>query len=66
MFYPDQYNGCFAACPDPIDFRAYTQVNIYEDENAYYRTGPFTRIARPGHRNYLGEISSNNREPESV
>ena len=20
VFYPDQYNGCYAACPDPIDF----------------------------------------------
>ncbi|MGH7596635.1 MAG: alpha/beta hydrolase-fold protein, partial [bacterium] len=24
IFYPDEYNGCWAACPDPIDFRAYT------------------------------------------
>ena len=22
-FLPKEYNGCFAACPDPIDFRAY-------------------------------------------
>ncbi len=56
VMYPDEYNGTFAACPDPIDFRAYTQVNIYEDDNAYYRTGPFKRLERPGHRNWLGEI----------
>ena len=31
MFYPDEYNGAFAACPDPIDFRAYTVVDIYKD-----------------------------------
>jgi hypothetical protein len=24
MFYPDEYNGAWAACPDPIDFRQYT------------------------------------------
>ncbi|MBM3285530.1 MAG: hypothetical protein FJY81_06620, partial [Candidatus Aminicenantes bacterium] len=36
VFYPDEYNGCWAACPDPIDFRAYTIVNIYEHKNAYY------------------------------
>ncbi len=30
VFYPDEYNGCWAACPDPIDFRAYTVVNIYQ------------------------------------
>jgi hypothetical protein len=34
IFYPDFFNGCFAACPDPIDFRAYTVVNIFEDNNS--------------------------------
>lgn len=58
IFYPDEYNGCYAACPDPIDFRAYTTVDIYEDENAYYRIGPWRRVARPGHRNYLGHVST--------
>ena len=58
VFYPDEYNGCFAACPDPIDFRAYTIVNIYEDKNAYYIDGPWTKIKRPMRRNYLGKISS--------
>ena len=24
VFYPDHYNGVFVACPDPVDFRAYT------------------------------------------
>ncbi len=31
VFYPDAFNGAYAACPDPIDFRAYTVVNLYED-----------------------------------
>ena len=57
VFYPEEYNGCFAACPDPIDFRAYTVVNIYEDENAYYTKSNFKHTPRPGHRNYLGHIS---------
>jgi hypothetical protein len=58
MFYPDEYNGAWVACPDPIDFRAYTVVNIYEDTNAYYRDGPFKRVPRPGQRNYLGHVST--------
>jgi len=58
IFYPEEYNGCFAACPDPIDFRAYTVVNIYEHKNAYYDEGPFKRVPRPGRRNYLGEVST--------
>ena len=58
MFYPDEYNGAWVACPDPIDFRAYTVVNIYADTNAYFREGPFKRVPRPGQRNYLGHIST--------
>lgn len=57
VFYPDEYNGAFAACPDPIDFRAYVSVNLYEDNNAYYREGPFQNLPRPEQRNYLGHIS---------
>ncbi len=58
IFYPDEYNGCWAACPDPIDFRAYTVVNIYEHENAYYAGSTWKRTPRPGKRNYLGELSA--------
>jgi hypothetical protein len=57
-FYPDEYNGCWAACPDPIDFRAYVTTNLYEDENAYYDEGPFGRVPRPSHRDWLGHVSA--------
>ncbi len=58
MFYPDEYNGCYAACPDPIDFRQFTVVNIYEDDNAYYAKSQWKRTPRPGMRNYLGHVSA--------
>ncbi|WP_268035150.1 hypothetical protein [Algoriphagus sp. PAP.12] len=58
VLYPDEYNGCFAACPDPIDFRAYTTINLYEDENAYYQKGEFRETLRPGHRDSLGHVSA--------
>ena len=45
MFYPDDFNGAYAACPDPIDFRAYTVVDIYKDANAYCAEGPFMKSA---------------------
>jgi hypothetical protein len=56
VFYPDEYNGAFIACPDPIDFRAYLTVNIYEDSNAYFYDSQFQSLPRPGHRDYLGNI----------
>jgi len=58
MFYPDAFNGAWVACPDPIDFRHYTVVNLYDDENAYYTEGPFKRVPRPGLRNYLGHVTT--------
>jgi hypothetical protein len=36
IMYPDDFNGCFAACPDSISFEAYATMNIYEDSNAYW------------------------------
>ncbi len=58
IYYPEMYNGCWAACPDPIDFRAYTIVNIYEHKNAYYADSQWKRTPRPGLRNYKGEVSA--------
>jgi hypothetical protein len=58
VLYPDEYNGAYAACPDPIDFRAFTVVDIYKDENAYWAEGPFKKVPRPGHRDYLGHVSA--------
>jgi hypothetical protein len=60
--YPDEYNGCFAACPDPIDFQAYCLTNIYEDKNAYYYESEHKKLEVPAHRDYLGNISSTLRE----
>ena len=58
VFYPDEFNAAYAACPDPIDFRAFTVVDIYNDANAYWAEGPFMRVPRPGHRDYLGHLTS--------
>ena len=44
---PEFYNGTWALCPDPVDFHAYQVANLYEDENAYTRKGPFTTIEIP-------------------
>jgi hypothetical protein len=56
--YPDEYNGCFAACPDPIDFTSYCLTNIYEDKNAYFYESDFKTLEVPSHRDFLGQITS--------
>ncbi|MGD0890652.1 MAG: alpha/beta hydrolase-fold protein, partial [Terracidiphilus sp.] len=54
VFYPDHYNGAFAACPDPIDFHAFTNIDLYNDKNAFYLEGAHKRILQPAMRDYLG------------
>jgi len=58
IFYPDEYNGAWGACPDPIDFHAYTVVNIYDHKNAYRADATWKQTPRPGKRNYLGELAA--------
>lgn len=58
VFYPDDINGAWMGCPDPIDFRAYGTVNIYQDTNAYFRQGPFLRVPLPEKRKTNGILDS--------
>jgi hypothetical protein len=54
VFYPDHYNGAFAACPDPVDFHAYMTIDLYDDKNAFYLEGAHKRVPQPAMRDYLG------------
>jgi hypothetical protein len=56
IFYPDFYNGAYCNCPDPVDFRAYELVNIYNDKNAFWSEGPFGKVPRGEMRTPIGEI----------
>jgi len=60
MFYPTEYNGCFAACPDPIDFpRLHGRRYLQGTRNAYHAEGPLAQgVKRPGMRDALGHIST--------
>ena len=54
IFYPTHYNGAFVACPDPVDFHAYTNIDLYDDKNAFYIYGAHKQIEQPAMRDYLG------------
>jgi hypothetical protein len=56
VFYPDKYNGTYAACPDPVDFHAYQNIDLYNDMNAFYRQGPFAKIPIAADREPDGSI----------
>jgi hypothetical protein len=57
IFYPDHYNGAFGACPDPVDFRAYSLIDLYNDDNAFYLEGAHKSVAQPAMRDYLGHTT---------
>jgi hypothetical protein len=54
IFYPTHYNGAFVACPDPVDFHAYTNIDLYDDKNAFYLYGAHKEVEQPSMRDYLG------------
>jgi hypothetical protein len=53
VFYPDFFNGTWSSCPDPVDFRAFELVNIYQDDNAYVNQ---YGNERPSDRDLNGEV----------
>ena len=54
MFYPTHYNGAFVACPDPVDFHAFTNIDLYKDRDAFYLDGAHKEVEQPAMRDYLG------------
>jgi hypothetical protein len=62
IFYPDHYNGAFVACPDPVDFRAFTNINLYSDKNMFFIDGPHMRVEQPGERDYLGRTLTSTKQ----
>lgn len=34
--YPAVFAGCWSSSPDPVDFRNFQKINLYEGENMYY------------------------------
>jgi hypothetical protein len=59
VFYPDSYNGAYGACPDPVDFHAYQNINLYDDTNAFVRKGDFGSVPIPADRKPDGSILAN-------
>jgi hypothetical protein len=56
--HPDFFGGAWIYNPDPIDFRRYLLVNIYEDENAFYAPGrSWMPAERPMRRSVEGQVN---------
>ncbi len=53
VFYPDYFGGCWSHCPDPVDFRDFEVLDIYQEPNAYLNRFGFER---PAMRTTKGDI----------
>ena len=56
IFQPDFFGATFSLCPDPVDFRYFQCVNIYEDKNAYYKEFGWIRVPTPSDRSTDGIV----------
>jgi enterochelin esterase-like enzyme len=42
--YPTVFTGCWSSSPDPVDFRSFQKVNLYEEDNIYYAKDGDSRL----------------------
>jgi len=56
VLHPDFFNGAWVACPDPIDFHAYSLVDLYQDRNAFYADSVWKQVPIPMERTADGKV----------
>lgn len=56
IFHPDFFGGTWSYCPDPVTFSNVEGIDIYEDENAFYKQHEWRRVPTPNTRETDGEI----------
>ncbi len=56
VFHPDDFGGAWVYCPDPVTFHAYEGVDIYDDDNAYFKRHEWYTVPTPNIRDTLGHV----------
>jgi hypothetical protein len=62
VFHPDFFGGTWSLCPDPVDFRYFQCVNIYSDENAFYKKFGWLRVPTGSDRQIDGIMRLTSRQ----
>ncbi len=57
IFNPDFFAGSYPWAPDPIDFRKLMQINIYDNNNAFYNELEWLRTPLPAQRETDGLVN---------
>jgi hypothetical protein len=56
IFHPDFFGGAFIYCPDSVTFSDVEGINIYEDENAFYKMDGWRKVPTANSRRVNGQL----------
>jgi hypothetical protein len=56
IFQPDFFGGTWSYCPDPVTFTDVEGINVYEDENAFYKQIGWRRVPTINSRETNGHV----------
>ena len=57
VYHPDFFGGTWTFYPDPVDFRNYEQMNLYDDANAFsIARNPWISVEVPSERLRTGQV----------
>ena len=56
LFHPDFFGGVWSYCPDPVTFTNVEGINIYEDENAFYKVRGWREVPTVNSRDSDGTM----------
>jgi hypothetical protein len=56
IFHPDFFGGAWAYCPDSVTFMDVEGINIYEDENAFYKVHDWRKVPTANSRMVNGQL----------
>ncbi len=56
IFHPDFFGGAWSYCPDSVTFSDVEGINIYDDENAFYKVYDWRRVPTANSRMVNGQL----------
>jgi hypothetical protein len=56
IFHPDFFGGAWSYCPDSVTFMDVEGINIYEDENAFYKVYDWRKVPTANSRMVNGQL----------
>ena len=56
IFHPDFFGAAFSYCPDSVTFTDVEGINIYEDENAFYKMDGWRKVPTANSRRVNGQL----------